>query len=171
MPGIHVTEFGGINPSIDIKLLKKSYAEVAINCDLRNRKLRAWPAPQLIGSVNQAFDQVDLGIDPLYPPNSSFGNQAIWDEPGCRDFVLENREGTAANNYGTTAFPYRNLPQGRVFYWRLSDNQLKFRPVGSVVEYNAGVMTGPTCSSVVVDGEGMAGGLRSEERRVGKECY
>ena len=159
MPSIAVTEFGGINPSINIKLLKQSFAEVAINCDLRTRKLRPWPVPVLIGTVSDPFGNVDLGVDPLYPPNASFANQSVWADPECRDFVLENWEGNAADYYGTPDLPYANLPQGRVFYWRLNDNNLKFRRVGSAGESNAGVSTGPTCSALVVDGEGMAGGI------------
>ena len=159
MPGIIVRQFAGLVPAMDLELLDSKFAEVATNCDLRNGKLRAWPAPRLVGST--FGDQVDIGVDPMYQPLAAFGDRQVWlgQGGGERDFILQNFEGTAQANYGTGAFPFRNNPQGRVIYWRIGDNQIRFRPQLSAQEFPLGVPQGPTCSSPTVDGTGLPGGI------------
>lgn len=155
MPGIHVTQFGGIAPAINRKLLDPKFAQVAINCDLRTGKLRPWPAPVAVGDLPSGY-HIDVGVHPFYQALTAMGGATAYLDPDNQDFVLENWEGGAASNYGSTGLPIRNQPQGRIFYWRQGVQNMLWKAQGTSFEQPVGITSGPTLSAFVVSGQQIA---------------
>jgi len=127
MPSIRITAFRGLQPALSPKLLDNGQAQIAVNTQLWDGKLRPFPRPTIEGTLQFSSINSDMCFDPRIGIVPMFAANAI-------NPVYDNQ----FNHTGPAYSEYGNNPTYRVFYVRSTDadavlyvaeNDLSFFPI------------------------------------------